>query len=200
MADNSEKIALFKEAVQQQVDEEINGIISAANKKAAEIIKNAEDEWINESYRIIQGKSKEIRREHQKKLSQASFNASKEVFIQRSRLTEEFFSDIYDKLKNYSLTNAYKEQLAEDAEKVNSQKPFCKNVTAYVKLEDKEFAAEFFSKKYPSVIVKTDKNIKLGGITFFYPDDNTYIDKTLDGAFTAEKEAFVNNAEIKLPE
>ncbi len=200
MTDNSGKTALFKEAVMRQVNAEAESMIAQANKKAEEMIRAAESENEKKLKDALQKKEKEVRSKRQKEVSLSSFSSSREITAKRNELVEELFSGIYERLLGYSRSNDYKEQFAEDTEKVNSAKTFYKDVTAYVKPDDIKFAEKFFKKKYIGVLVAADKNIKLGGVTFFYPNDNTYIDKTLDGAFAAEKEAFVNNADIKLPE
>lgn len=198
MADNSEKIARFEQTVKAQSDSEINAILSEAEKKAADIINKANDDCINSSYETIQKKSKEIRRNYKKKVSQASFMASREIFAYRNKLIEDFFEELHDKLAEFAKTDKYREYLGQLAEEANADKALDSDVTAYVRPEDCNFAAVLFSKIYPQVKVEADRKIELGGITFYYHNDSTYADKTLDIAFAAEKEEFVNNSEMQL--
>ncbi len=51
---------------------------------------------------------------------------------------------------------------------------------------------------YPKISVQADKNIKLGGVSVFYPSDSVYIDKTYDNSFQQQKAEFVKNAFMQI--
>lgn len=187
--ENMEKVARFEEAINREADAEINTLLSKAREKAEEAVACADNEYLEESYRLVSGETGKIKRKLDNLVSQRSLEASKEFFAHRNKCVEEFFDALQKEIIEFSRTPEYEQRLKGIIAEVNSERPITDTSVVYVKAADTEKA----KKLYPNFNIKSDKNIKLGGATVFYPESSVYIDKTIDNAFTQQKTDFVNN-------
>lgn len=197
MSEKSAKILRFEEAVNLEVNAEIEEIIESARKKAEEIISKAESECSYNSEQTVIGKARELKASSELIVSQKSFNAEKQTVIFRNKLVDDFFNEIEKKLTAFVQGDKYKEWLEKALASLSDEKAFYDGVIVYARKADEKTVEELL-KAFPAVTVKIDKSIKLGGITVFYPNESQYIDKTIDDAFRQKKEAFVNNPEMQL--
>ncbi|MCM1054926.1 MAG: hypothetical protein NC394_05305 [Bacteroides sp.] len=191
---NVDKIARFEEAINSAAEAEINALLEAARTRAAEAVACADEEYLDESYQIVSSEAKNIKRKLARAVSQKSFEASKEVFAYRNSRVEEFFDNLAREITEYSKTAEYERSLSEILSEINKEKSFGDSAVICVRPEDTEKAR----KLYPSLQVRADKNIKLGGAAVFYPKASIYIDKTYDNAFERQKTEFVNNSFMQL--
>lgn len=197
MSEKNTKILRFEEAVNLEAKAEIDEIIENARKKAEAIVSKAQSECSYKSEQTVINKTRELKTNSELIVSQKSYNAEKQTVIFRNKLVDDFFSGIEEKLRNFVAGDKYKGWLEKTLCSLNEQKAFYNGVTVYARKADEQAVAEL-ARKLPAVSVKTDKSIKLGGITVFYPNEGQYIDKTIDDAFRQQKEAFVNNPEMQL--
>lgn len=192
--ENLEKVARFEEAINKAAEAEIDALLSGAKAKADETVACADEEYLEKSYHLVSGETKNIKRKLTQMVSQKRFEASKEVFAFRNKRIEEFFDGIAKEIIEYSQSAEYEKSLAGILDDIDKEHKFSNNSVAYVKTQDEKTV----KKLYPDLTVKTDKNIKLGGVTVFYPDEAIYIDKTYDNAFEQQKADFVNNSFMQL--
>lgn len=192
--ENLEKVARFEEAINSAAEAEIKTLLSGAKARADEALASADEEYLEKSYHLLSGETKNIKKKLTHMVSQKSFEASKEVFAFRNKRIEEFFDGIAKEIVKYSKSSEYEKSLEEILSNINNEHRFSENSVAYVKAQDEKTV----KKLYPKLTVKTDKNIKLGGVTVFYPDEAIYIDKTFDNAFEQQKADFVNNSFMQL--
>lgn len=187
--ENMEKVARFEEAINREADAEINALLSKAKEKAEEAVACADNEYLEESYRLVSGETGKIKRKLNNSVSQRSFEASKEFLSHRNKRVEEFFDALQKEIVEFSRTSEYEQRLKSIIAEINSERSITDTSVVYVKADDTEKA----KKLYPNFNIKSDKNIKLGGATVFYPESSIYIDKTIDNAFAQQKTDFVNN-------
>ncbi len=192
--ENIEKIARFEEAINKESEAKAKAVISAAEHRAKESVSSADDVYLEKVYNFVSTETKNIKRKYAKLVSQKEFEASKTVFVHRNRAVEAFFEDMAKEISDFSKTPEYQQDLANLLSEIEKENGFASDTVAYVKAED----AEAVKKLYPSLNVKADKKIKLGGVTVFYPNKSLYIDKTFDSAFEQQKEEFVNNGLMQL--
>lgn len=192
--ENLDKAARFKETINTAAEAEINALLDAARAKAAEAVAGADEEYLEENYRLVSGEAKRIKNSLAHEVSRKSFEASREVFAHRNRCIEEFFEELAKEIAEYSKTAGYAEGLKEILLKINEERPFEEKSVIYVKAED----LEKVGKLYPKLRAEADKNIRLGGASVFYPSDSVYIDKTYDNSFEGQKAEFVNNRFMQL--
>lgn len=189
-----DKAARFEEAINTAAEAEINALLDAARSRAANAVAGADEEYLEENYRLVSGETKRIKNSLAHEVSRKSFEASKEVFAHRNRCIEEFFEELAKEIAEYTKTADYTESLKEILLKISGERPFEEKSVIYVKAEDMEKV----KKLYPKLSVQADKNIKLGGASVFYPSDSVYIDRTYDNSFEGQKAEFVNNRFMQL--
>lgn len=190
--ENMEKVARFEEAINREADAEINALLSKAKEKAEEAVACADNEYLEESYRIVSGETAKIKRRLDNSVSQKNVEASKEFLLHRSKCVDEFFDALEKEILEFSRTPEYEQRLKSIIAEINGEKPITEASVVYVKADDTEKA----KKMYPNFNIKSDKNIKLGGASVFYPESSIYIDKTIDNAFAQQKTDFVNNKNL----
>lgn len=197
MSEKNTKILRFEEAVNLEVKAEIDEIIENARKKAEAIISKAQSECSYKSEQTVISKARELKSNSELIVSQKSYNAEKQTVIFRTKLVDDFFGEIEEKLRDFVSGSKYRSWLEQTLCSLNEQRTFYDGVIIYARKADEQAVTEL-SKRFSAVSVKTDKSIKLGGISIFYPKESQYIDKTIDDAFRQQKEEFVNNPEMQL--
>ena len=170
-----EKTARFEEAIKAESEAEANAVLSAAQTRAKEAVSCADEEYLEKIYNLVSTETKNIKRKYEKLVSQKDFEAAKEI-------------------SDFAKTDEYLQDLKKTLSETEKENAFDTDTVAYVKAED----VDKVKKLYPSLNVKADKKIKLGGVNVFYPKKSLYIDKTFDNAFEQQKEEFVNNGFMQL--
>ncbi len=196
MADTGEKLSRFQAEIDKEIKGEIDDILSSAKEKADEILSKADDEFIGDSYQRVSAETRSIQQELNKSVSHKSFEAKREILAYRNKLVDEFFGGISQKVLEFSKSEKYADYMEKAAREVNAAYPFYDGVTAYVKPADRELAEKLLAEY--KVPVEADRSIKLGGITFRYPNENSYVDRTLDESFRKAKDNFANNSAMQL--
>lgn len=190
----NDKVAQFEEKINAAADAEIEALLSEARARAEKAISGADEEYLEKSYHVVSGETKNIKRRLDRMVSQKSFEASREIFAHRNKLVEDFFDGIEKRVLDYVKTDAYRQNLADILKEVNAQHIFTSTSRAYVRAED----VETVKKLYPTLQVEADKKIKLGGVTVYYPEDKIYIDRTFDNTFREQRTAFADNDFMRL--
>ena len=189
-----DKVAQFEEKINAEADAEIEALLSEARARAEKAISGADEEYLEKSYNVVSGKTKDIKRRLDHTVSQKSFEASREIFAHRNKLVEDFFDGIAKKLQDYAKSDDYRKNLADILKDVNTQHAFTSTSKAYVRAED----VDTVKKLYPALQVEADRKIKLGGVTVYYPEDKIYIDRTFDNTFEEQKTAFADTDFMRL--
>ena len=189
-----EKTVQFEEKINAAADAEIEALLSEAKARAEKAISGADEEYLEKSYHVVSGETKNIKKRLEHMVSQKSFEASREIFAHRNKLVEDFFDGIAKRVLDYAKTDDYRRDLAEILKEVNADHAFTPASKAYVRAED----VETVKKLYPSLQVEADRKIKLGGVTVYYPEEKIYIDRTFDNTFTEQKTAFADTDVMRL--
>ena len=190
----NDKLMQFEEKINSAADAEAETLLSEAKSRAEKAISGADEEYLERSYHVVSGETKNIKVRLDHMVSQKSFEASREVFAYRNKLVDDFFDGIAAKLLDYAKTDDYRQNLADILKEVNTQRSFTAQSKAYVRAED----VDTVKKLYPDLQVEADRNIKLGGVTVYYPEDKIYIDRTFDNKFQEQRTAFADNDFMRL--
>ena len=190
----NDKIAQFEEKINAQADAEIEALLAEAKVRAEKAIIGADEEYLEKSYHVVSGRTKDMKRRLDHEVSQKSFEATREIFAHRNQLVEDFFDGVAKRVLDYVKTDDYRNNLADILKEVNASRPFTPRSKAYVRAED----VDAVKKLYPSLQVEADKKIKLGGVTVYYPEDKIYIDRTFDNTFAEQKTAFADTDFMRL--
>ena len=190
----NDKIVQFEEKINSVADAEIEAMLSEAKARAEKAVAGADEAYLERSYHVVSGRTKDMKRRLDHMVSQKSFEASREIFAHRNKLVEDFFDGVAKRVLEYVKTDDYRNNLAEILKEVNTQHAFTSRSKAYVRAED----VDTVKKLYPSLQVEADKKIKLGGVTVYYPEDKIYIDRTFDNTFAEQKTAFADTDFMRL--
>ena len=196
MTDKIDIISHFEEAINKETCFEIENILAAARKQADDMLACEDDKLLEASYHLVSDSTKKIVEKTAQTVSQASFSASKDIVAHRNNIVEVLFAGIIQKIKEWTKTPEYAVKLEKMVSDANAEQKFYSEVVLNVKLEDLA-AAQKIAAAY-GVKAQADRTIKLGGVSVYYPAEHRYIDKTLDDAFQAQKNGFVNNPEMQL--
>ena len=190
----NDKLVQFEEKINAEADAEIEALLSEARARAEKAVAGADEEYLEKSYHIVSGRTKDMKRRLDHTVSQKSFEASREIFAHRNKLVEDFFDGVARRVLDYVKTDDYRKNLAEILKEVNASHAFTATSKAYVRAEDMDTV----KKLYPTLQVEADKKIKLGGVTVYYPEDKIYIDRTFDNTFEEQKTAFADTDFMRL--
>ncbi len=131
-----------------------------------------------------------------KRVSESRYAADRKVLLHRNALVDSLFDDIRAELAEFAVSEDYKAHLAGCAECADKEEKITEDVNVYCRKSDLA-AAEAVMKKYGAK-VGVDRNIRLGGLVFKYPDKGVFIDLTLDTALENERSAFASRSEMQL--
>ena len=190
----NDKVAQFEEKINAAADAEIEALLSEARARAEKAISGADEEYLEKSYHVVSGETKNIKTRLDRMVSQKSFEASREIFAHRNKLVEDFFDGIAKRVLDYVKTDDYRKNLADILKEVNAGHAFTPTSKAYVRAED----VDTVKKLYPTLQVEADQKIKLGGVTVYYPEDKIYIDRTFDNTFREQRTAFADTDFMRL--
>lgn len=190
----NQKIAAFQDSIFTEIDDEIARTLSDANEERKRVIEKAKDDYLNDSFRRVSDETKAIKNACRRRVSKQSFDSNRAVLIERSALIGEFFALLEIKLKNFAKSSDYGAYFKSTLKEADSEKPFYKGVAVQVNPDD--FTKEELFEDFPFLLKEASKKIKLGGMAVFYPEENLYIDLTLDKKLKKERDAFVKNSEL----
>ncbi len=192
--ENMEKVARFEAAINREAELKIKALLSDAEEKAEEAVAYADNKYLEETYDFVSSETRNIKRRLEHKVSQKSFESSRELFSHRSRAVEKFFEELAEEIRLFSETPEYERKLSLIIDEIKKESGLDETCIIYVKTGD----VEKVKRLYPNIDVKADKNISLGGATVFYPEKSIYTDRTFDNAFAQQKADFVSNDFMRL--
>lgn len=112
----------------------------------------------------------------------------------RLDLTESLMNEVIDKLQVYSKTEDYKEMIINKV-KVLSEKHAHDGILS-VSPKDKEILDDLIESFEGHVTGKVDPEIKHGGFTLQFHQENIIIDETFDTIIKDQKERFYSNSNL----
>ena len=180
------KLGSFENAVNAEVDKEIDDILSAANAEKETTLAKINDDSLSEAYGRIQNNIKKIESKYVKLIAKEELDVKRAVLVHKNELLEKLFDDVKNDLKKFAASDAYKSFLAE---KLKDEK--LENAKVCLREEDFAFC-DFLDKSAGRKLdyVKDD-SIKIGGLSVLYPNESIISDKTLDTAAEDAKADFI---------
>ncbi|MDF2685213.1 MAG: hypothetical protein K0S55_394 [Clostridia bacterium] len=184
------KLNKFKEVVLEDAKQKRNAIEEATNKKKDVALEKAEENILEEAYKMIQNEVSEIKSDIGRELSLHNIESRKEVLAEREHYVEVVFSEVKKQLVKFTKTEQYVEYLKKaylDAEKALGQ-----ITRIYVSRPDMEIVKKFIK----NTEVKQDLRIVVGGL--IAENDGLIADYTFDKKIKGEREKFVNNTLLNI--
>lgn len=163
----------------------------------SERIKEAEETARRDSERLIKDKLHEKRNHEMAVLAKKTQEGQKELFVERTKMTEEIFSKASDKLIDFTKTDEYTQRLCNSAKAI-AELFGDRDCVLYVNERDLGTAESFRDFFAGKVEAKADKTIKIGGIKGYCPEMAIIADETLDSKLEAQREWFIENATLSV--
>lgn len=195
MSEISEKLNRLEQSVCCDAQNTADEIIHNAEDKKKELLKSAEDEYLEEVFKSSQAEIKKIKADYLKNISHLRFEIKQEKFSYRTNLINEMFGSLKQKLIDFTNTQAYHEYLVKSLKKAENTHNITNSSIVSVKRDDMDnaYLKELFGER-----LVEDRTIEIGGMTIFYPTANLFCDFTLDSALKREKEEFINTFNIQI--
>ncbi len=190
MTNNKEKLDKFIHAVNEEIDSKIKAINDDAQKEKKEILDIAEIEANEAAEKYYNINSQKNSNQFVQEISNAELTAKKAVIQHRTKLVDELFSSVEQRLKEYRNSSKYADILV--------KKLLLMNISDDIEIqlceEDVKYA-DLLKKALPSysVTVSGSDRIKLGGMSVYIPSKGVIIDKTFDLALEENKQNFISS-------
>lgn len=196
MADRTTKLDKLKEQIRAAAELDAKRITSDAEKRAKAMIKEETERIEKEQSNAMLSKLSRYESDERKRVAESRYTADRRVLMHRNALVDGLFGEISADIAAFTASDKYPAHLEKCAETADKQQKITDDVSVYCRKSDLA-TAEKVMKKY-GVSVQTDRNIKLGGLIFKYPEKGIFIDLTLDTAFENERSLFASRSEMQL--
>jgi vacuolar-type H+-ATPase subunit E/Vma4 len=189
----SAKLAFFRDTISADAEESAEATVKGANKFRDSTLNETREKELSSAYSEISAGTKEIKAELRAKVAKKSFEYRADVLKTRADLTETFFKDLADKLRNFAATDKYNVYLVNALYEIIEEYPLYEGCVIYARAQD--------ITKIPTqngAEIKSDENIKVGGLSVYYPKQKLYCDKTFDRGIENKRIEFCKNADISI--
>lgn len=194
---NKTKPDRFLNAIKKYAREQKNAMRTEVNQLKTERLQQAEENARRDSEKLIREKLEEARSRETVILASKTKEGQKKLFIARSEMVEDVFERAAQKLVAYTATDAYAEKLLKSAEEIAAL--FGDNdCTVYLREEDLAKADEIKALFSGAVTVEKDDSIRIGGIKGSCGSLHIIADETLDSKLRAQREWFIENADLSV--
>lgn len=187
----------FLKAIKKYAKEQKNMMEGEVRQLKTERLKEAEEKARNDSEQLILEKKNETLSRRTALLATKTREGQRKLFIERSRMVDEVFHDAFGKLIAFTVSDAYPEKLRESAEAIAALFEG-RDCVLYVKEYDLDVMEQLKPLFSENTVVKADKAIRIGGIRGYCESIGIVADETLDSKLEAQREWFIENAELSV--
>lgn len=180
------KLKGFIDAVNADVNQQIEDLLSSVKDKRKTILKTAEDEALNAAYIKIKNAVEDDASKSKIIISKAEQEARIKVLTHRETLVKQIFSDVEKRISEFTKTDEYKSYLVTllKDESINSE------TTIYMKPEDMKYSEMLKSDLRIDCLFSEDAGIKYGGLSVYDKSSSVLINKTIDNMLDEQKKNF----------
>lgn len=186
--------AYFKQEIQEASQSEIDKIEKEMEKIRTRIMTEMEETASQHAQIIIDQETKEMTTDYSVAISRLADENNRKLVKKRLDLTESLMNEVIDKLQAYSKTDDYKEMIINKV-KVLSEKHAHDGILS-VRPQDKEILDDLIESFKGHVTGKVDPDIKHGGFTLQFHQENIIIDETFDTIIKDQREKFYSNSNL----
>lgn len=188
MSVENEKLERFSSAVSEEVQRQIDSILSDAQTSRDEIIEKAHDTSLYIAYDKIKDEMKKISNKYLRLVSQAELESKRDILVHRENLAKKVFLNITDKLVAFTKDEKYKDYLLAKISNEIKSLPESDDAVIYLSSNDYKFTDDL--KAITDIKVEENSLIKIGGFMIHLKDKNLIIDKTMDLSLEEERQKF----------
>lgn len=195
--EKSAKTDNFLQAIHKYADEQRNAMHKEVEQLKEEKINAAEKKGKSDSEKYINERLEKKRSEETGRLAKMMQDSQKELFLERSKMTENVFKKAEEKLIDYTNTPQYTDKLIKSAKDIAGL--FGSNdCVLYVNEKDLENADKISAAFSGKAEVIADNSIKIGGIKGYCEALGIVADETLDSKLYAQREWFIENSGLSV--
>jgi len=198
MSYENEKLERFSNAVNEEIEVQIQQIIADAEASKNELIEKANDSSLSIAYDKIKEEIKKTQSKFVRIISKAELESKREILLFRENISSKVIENVKTSLIKFTSSEKYKSFLISLAKKSIENYSDEKDIVFYISSSDMKFKDEIENSFGENVVVEESNKIKLGGIRIFLKNKNILIDKTLDIALQENKEQFNNSESLRL--
>ncbi len=180
------KLKGFIDAVNADVNQQIEDLLSSVKEKRKTILETAEDEALNAAYVKIKAAVADAAAKNKMMVSKAEQEARIKILTHRENLVRQIFSDVEKRILEFTQTDEYKNYLIDllKGEKVDSQ------TTIYLKPDDMKYSELLKSYLNEECAFCEDACVKYGGLSVYDRSSSVLINKTIDNMLCEQKKNF----------
>ncbi|MDO5560252.1 MAG: V-type ATP synthase subunit E [Oscillospiraceae bacterium] len=176
----------FIDAVNLEVNKQIEDILSQANKKKSEKIEQAENDILNKSYVQIKTAVTQLQAESKMKISKAEQESRIRVLTHREELVRKIFANVEEQIKEFVRSDNYKDYLINLIKKETIEN----GAVIFIKPDDMKYEKILKSYIEAECEFKEDKTIKYGGLSVYSESSSVLKNMTIDSLLEDEKKNF----------
>lgn len=176
----------FSEAVNSEVSVKVEDIMKSAEDEKDKLLEKANDEALQMAYDRIKKEIKVIQAKYFKIIAKAGLDSKKQILTHREELIADLFKSIENELIAFKNSASYEKYLTDciTSEKIQP------GAVIFIAPSDEKYQGAIKACLPKGCTVETDNNIKLGGLSVMYREDNIIIDKTIDSKLKDERIQF----------
>lgn len=191
------KAGNFLNAIKKYSENERKNAVAELEAKKAEELKKAEKLASADAERRVRKLLSDAKSKITSEYAVKNLEAQGKVFKKRDAMVTEVFDRAQKKLVEYTLSEDYGAKLISDAKEIADT--FGDNACViYLSNKDLKYADDIMSVFNSSVEIKEDITIRIGGVRGFCDSLKLVADNTLDSKLEAQKEWFVENADLRI--
>ena len=203
MMTQEEKLSKFMIAINQYAKEQHDKIMRDLETQNAAELELAEKEFREDSYKIIQKKTGEIRSMISRELASKELEGKKKLLGRRTAIENDVFEKAAAKLNEFTKTDAYKTYLRKAAVQVRKTFEKCgkdnlASTVIYIRNRDKKCSPLIKTAFGSECTVKVDPDIAIGGLRAENTEIGRVINVTLDAALEQQREWFSENSGLTI--
>ena len=197
MSIESEKLERFSQAVDEEVDSQIQQIIDEAEASKKDILEKANDSSLYIAYDKIKEEIKSITSKYLKIVSKAELDSKRDILLYREEISKSVIENVKSRLIDFTASAEYKNYLIKVAKSEISNSAG-EEVIIYLSAGDMKYENDLCNSLGGNISVKNKNNIKIGGLSVYFKNSNILTDKTFDSALQEQKDLFNNSSSLRL--
>ncbi len=195
--EKAKKTDNFLNAIKKYADEQRNAMHEEVEQLKDEKIKEAEKRAQYDSEKLIKDKLEEKRNKLTSKIAKMTQDGQRELFLERSKMTDEVFKKAEEKLIEYTKSSEYSEMLNKSAKEMATLFGG-ESCTLYVNERDVDKADKIKAAFKGEAEIVADKKIKIGGIKGYCRAMRIVADDTLDSKLDSQRGWFIENSGLSV--
>ena len=176
----------FIEAVNAEVDRQIEEILSEADEKRKNLLEKAEDQALNDAYAKIRANVTDAKSKSKMAISKAEQESRIKVLTHREDMVKKIFADVESRIIEFIRSDEYEKFLF----KLVSNEKITPQTVIYLSPDDMKYADALKINIGVDCSFASDAGIKYGGLSLYDEGACVLINKTINNMLDEQKKNF----------